>query len=338
MVAWVVPILTYAFCLVCPGRSEDFSRTTVCPGAEPYVDELVVPLCSGRFPDRASTSQSRWVVHFYGARCRRCREAAIALRSALSMQQSAATALRFGAVDCHDARNERLCKDHHAWKLPVLVALGNGLRFNGVLDPAAIGEWLGELTDPHNLPPPAPKAMHVCPAFELYDEPRIAQEFLKAHNIYRCTAGLNMLVWDYKAFITARRYAERAPTNKLQHSPEDERKSPSGATYGENVAIGEGLWPGQVVARWHDEIRNTQGGRYRPNRAGLGHYTQLVWRKTLRVGCSLGQDRRVVICHYDPAGNEQGKHLSQVAPPLPGFAGIEGEERCGALVEPIGVP
>ena len=34
------------------------------------------------------------------------------------------------------------------------------------------------------------------------------------------------------------------------------------AGLGENIAIGEEeLWPGQVVARWHDEIRNTQGGR-----------------------------------------------------------------------------
>merc|ERR1712217_43609 len=169
-----------------------------------------------------------------------------------------------------------------------------------------------------------------CPAFELYDEPRIAREFLHAHNVYRCTAGLGLLIWDTKAFITARRYASKAPTDKLQHSPVDVRRGPTGAIYGENVAIGdEALQPGQVVARWHDEIRSTHGGfgggATSVRRAGLGHYTQLVWRDTRTVGCSFGQNRRVAICHYSPAGNEVGKRLTQVGAPLPGYSGYAGE-------------
>ena len=48
-------------------------------------------------------------------------------------------------------------------------------------------------------------------------------------------------------------------------------------------AVGHGLWPGQVLAHWHHEIGNTQSGQFRPNRAGLGHYTQIVWRKTSSV-------------------------------------------------------
>jgi len=197
--------------------------------------------------------------------------------------------------------------------------------------------WLSEVSEP-GLLAPALQKMSVCPAFHLYEEPQLAREFLTAHNIYRCAAGIDMLEWDMAAFQTARSYAQKAPTDRLAHSKARERQSKHGVTFGENVAVGFGLWPGQVVARWYDEIRNTQGGKFRPNRAGLGHYTQLVWRKTRRVGCSFGQDRRVAICHYDPAGNERGKHLSQVAPPLPGFFGREGQERCGAIVEEIGAP
>ena len=168
-------------------------------------------------------------------------------------------------------------------------------------------EWMEDLLRPDALKPVS-KELVVCPAFELYEEPRLATEFLTAHNIFRCTAGLAMLEWDLHAFQTARKYAEKAPTDSLSHSDTAERKNQ----------------------------RNTQGGKFRPNRAGLGHYTQLVWRKTLRVGCSLGQNKRVAVCHYDPAGNEKGKHLSQVAAPLPGYHGIEGQERCGAIVERIG--
>ena len=51
-----------------------------------------------------------------------------------------------------------------------------------------------------------------------------------------------------------------------------------------------------------------------------------AWDKTERWPCAT----------MTPAGNEKGKHLSQVAPPLPGYFGIEGQERCGAVVEAIG--
>ncbi|CAE8600404.1 unnamed protein product, partial [Polarella glacialis] len=268
-------------------RSRDSfgSRGSRCPGGDPYVDEQVAPLCAGHFPEKSSSGYGRWVVHFYGQKCRRCREAALALRTVLSSKQSQSFTgkLRFGAVDCHEASNERLCKEHGAWKLPLLLALRNGARYSGALDAAAIGEWVWDVAATSNLPADT-KEWLLCPAFELYDEPRLAREWLTAHNIYRCTAGLKMLTWDSKLFLTAKRWADRAP-EKLQHSPEDQRQSPSGAIYGENVAIGTSLWAGQVVARWHDEIRSTQGGRYRAHKTGLGHYTQLVWRRTQRVGC-----------------------------------------------------
>ena len=202
------------------------------------------------------------------------------------------------------------------WKLPVLMALP-GTRYSGPLESEALTQWIRDISDISRLEvlPPASEQMSLCPAFELYEEPRVAREFLAAHNIYRCTAGIAMLEWDLPLFHSARRYADRAPLDRLAHSDPRERKGKHGV-YGENVAIGEHLWPGQVVARWHDEIRNTQDGVFRPKRAGLGHYTQLVWRKTLRLGCSLGQNRRVAVCHYDPAGNEKGRHLSQVGAEL----------------------
>lgn len=180
----------------------------------------------------------------------------------------------------------------------------------------------------------------LCPAHELYDEPRVASAFLRAHNVYRCVAGLPLLEWDTGIFATAKRWAAKAPVDRLQHSPEEQRRGANGDILGENVAIGELLQPGIVVARWYSEIRSSAGGRGGTasiGRTGLGHYTQIVWRRTRRVGCAMAQQRRVAICHYDPAGNERGRQLTQVAQPLPGFAGIEGETRCGGPVEDLNV-
>lgn len=314
-----------------------FARSSRCPGTLPYVDGPVVPLCLGHFPERTSANFQTWVVHFYrgSGNCRRCREMALILQELVTQDAVKHSMLKFGAVDCHEEQNRVLCKSLNIWKFPVLMAMATSSRYTGPLEVSSMIEWMEDLLRPDTLKPIS-KELVVCPAFELYEEPRLAAEFLTAHNIYRCTAGIPMLEWDLHAFQTARKYAEKAPTTRLSHSDTMQRKNPQGQVYGENVAVGHGLWPGQVVARWHDEIRNTQGGKFRPKRAGLGHYTQLVWRKTLKVGCSLGQNRRVAVCHYDPAGNEVGKHLSQVAAPLPGYFGIEGQERCGAVVERIG--
>eukprot|EP00434_Breviolum_minutum_P013831 symbB.v1.2.012196.t1/scaffold835.1/size159100/23 len=312
----------------------DFSRSSVCPGNLPYVEGPIVPLCTGHFPERDSTSFPSWIVHFYGGNCRRCRDLASVLQDVVSGDMIKDSMLKFGAVDCREEQNRQLCRSFNIWKFPVLMAMGSGSRYTGPLEVSSMVEWMEGFLRPGLKP--VSKELVVCPAFELYEEPRIASEFLTAHNIIRCTAGIAMLEWDLHAFQTARKYAEKAPTDRLAHSDTAERKNRRGQIYGENVAVGHALWPGQVVARWHDEIRNTQGGQFRPNRAGLGHYTQLVWRKTVKVGCSLGQNRKVAVCHYDPAGNEKGKHLSQVAPPLPGYFGIEGQERCGAVVEAIG--
>eukprot|EP00931_Biecheleriopsis_adriatica_P049170 TRINITY_DN28432_c0_g1_i1.p3 TRINITY_DN28432_c0_g1~~TRINITY_DN28432_c0_g1_i1.p3 ORF type:complete len:179 (+),score=30.32 TRINITY_DN28432_c0_g1_i1:38-574(+) len=137
------------FChAVAAASSGDFGSASRCPGVDPYVGDVVVPLCKGHFPQRSSPTYARWVIHFYGERCRRCREGAIALEAALDAQKVIKSALRFGAVDCHDARNERLCKEHRAWKLPVLEALGSGSKYSGSLEAGPIGEWLAELADP----------------------------------------------------------------------------------------------------------------------------------------------------------------------------------------------
>ncbi|KAF8074330.1 hypothetical protein N665_1113s0011, partial [Sinapis alba] len=40
------------------------------------------------------------------------------------------------------------------------------------------------------------------------------------------------------------------------------------------------------------------------------HYTQLVWKKSMRIGCAMGfcnSGDTFIICNYDPPGNIVGK-------------------------------
>ena len=80
--------------------------------------------------------------------------------------------------------------------------------------------------------------------------------------------------------------------------------------YGENLfeITGGGASPAQVVHDWASESKDYQ---YRSNtcRGVCGHYTQIVWRDTRRVGCGAARTGRteVWVCNYDPPGNWVGK-------------------------------
>jgi len=80
--------------------------------------------------------------------------------------------------------------------------------------------------------------------------------------------------------------------------------------YGENLfeTSGARIAPAEVVNQWALESRDY---RYSSNtcRGVCGHYTQMVWRETRRVGCAAARSgsTEVWVCNYDPPGNWIGK-------------------------------
>ena len=80
--------------------------------------------------------------------------------------------------------------------------------------------------------------------------------------------------------------------------------------YGENLykITGGRIAPSNVVEQWAAEARDYQ---YKSNtcRGVCGHYTQIVWRNTKRVGCAVARSGRteVWVCNYDPLGNWVGE-------------------------------
>ncbi|PKU60290.1 pathogenesis-related protein PR-1-like [Dendrobium catenatum] len=134
----------------------------------------------------------------------------------------------------------------------------------------------------------------------------LPSQFLSPHNAIRSPLKLTPLTWDLQLMQYAESYALRRRSDcALVHS---------GGPYGENIFWGSGSgWsPAQAVAAWGGE------GRWYSIKANTcvvgrecGHYTQIVWRSTRRIGCAtvncVGGRGQFMVCEYDPPGNYIGE-------------------------------
>jgi uncharacterized protein YkwD len=141
----------------------------------------------------------------------------------------------------------------------------------------------------------------------------LQQRWLKAHNVERARMGVVPLRWDDRLARHAQRWADHlAATQSFDHAPND-------ATDDQ----GENLWMGtkraysaeEMVAAWVNEKRWFKSNTF-PNVSqtgnwkDVGHYVQLVWYNTTRVGCAVaeGGGDEYLVCRYDPPGNWEGEH------------------------------
>ena len=140
-------------------------------------------------------------------------------------------------------------------------------------------------------------------------------EFLSAHNAERQNLGVPLLLWDNTLETFAAEYAANQDrvgagcSGNLRHS---------NGPYGENLywylsSSGALATPSQVVASW---ISEKQYYNYTTNTCAwgnvCGHYTQVVWAETRRVGCVVhdcasNRGATYAICNYNPPGNYEGQ-------------------------------
>ncbi|KAG9456013.1 hypothetical protein H6P81_000521 [Aristolochia fimbriata] len=113
------------------------------------------------------------------------------------------------------------------------------------------------------------------------DRVSAASQFLGPHNAVRSALGMRPLVWDTRVARYAQWYAnQRRRDCALRHS---------NGPYGENIFWGSGTgWsPAQAVTAWAGERK---WYRYWTNDCAsgreCGHYTQMIWRTTRRLGCA----------------------------------------------------
>ena len=143
---------------------------------------------------------------------------------------------------------------------------------------------------------------------------RNAQAYLDAHNAVRAGvkkpakyAGawepLPPVVWSDEIALSSQAWAEHLRDSnacKLVHS--DTR-------YGENLAGGKDMDAAQAVELWASEGRKFNWLPQYDFVMTTGHYSQLVWRKTARIGCGRAtcRGRAAIVCRYDPPGNHIGR-------------------------------
>lgn len=134
------------------------------------------------------------------------------------------------------------------------------------------------------------------------------QEVLAAHNILREEVGVTPLEWSAELAQISTRWAEKvAQKNRgdawvLEHS---------GNGLGENIAGGyvSGDTPDQrVKLGWGEKEKVNFDTNTRKCIPGTtcGHYTQIVWRNTKKVGCGIAVNpngKYILVCNYDPPGN-----------------------------------
>jgi hypothetical protein len=142
-------------------------------------------------------------------------------------------------------------------------------------------------------------------------KPRVDDKALvEAHNRARAKHCAPPLAWSKEVAASAQRWADtlRARGCGLGHS---------GGRYGENLAAGTAgtIDEGAAVALWYAE-----GQRYPFPRGGFsmktGHFSQLVWRATTRLGCGRTECNglEIWVCQYDPPGNVEGEYRENVLP------------------------
>ncbi|KAF3675629.1 putative basic form of pathogenesis-related protein 1-like [Capsicum annuum] len=130
------------------------------------------------------------------------------------------------------------------------------------------------------------------------------QNFLNAHNAARRQVGVSPMTWDNRLAAYAQNYAnQRIGDCGMIHSH---------GPYGENLAAAfPQLNAAGAVKMWFDEKKwyDYNSNSCAPGKV-CGHYTQVVWRNSVRLGCARVRCNNgwvFITCNYDPPGNYIGQ-------------------------------
>ena len=145
-------------------------------------------------------------------------------------------------------------------------------------------------------------------------------EMVAAHNTWRKEVGVPPLTYSTELAASSQRWADHLKAKnqcRMQHSQADSK-------YGENLYWASAIrWsdgkrevqqikPQKVVEGWGSEIKDYNYARNTCTPGKMcGHYTQVVWKSTSRVGCAVAvcedSSDQVWVCQYQTPGNWVGE-------------------------------
>jgi pathogenesis-related protein 1 len=144
------------------------------------------------------------------------------------------------------------------------------------------------------------------------------QQIVDAHNRYRKQVHVNELKWSDELASVAQQWVLRLRNEhqcNMHHSNilgVGENLFWASAVYVSNGSTyPQSITPREVVEAWgsekdnyHDEDNSCDSGKV------CGHYTQLVWHNTTKVGCAMTvcpDYSQIWSCNYSPPGNFSGE-------------------------------
>ncbi|QIK79095.1 SCP-like extracellular [Sphingomonas piscis] len=151
-----------------------------------------------------------------------------------------------------------------------------------------------------------PRSAAATNNLEVHD---VNSRLLAAQNREREAAGVPPLQWSNDLALEAEAWAdELSRSGEFRHADQ--------TVHGENLWAGSSgaFTPERMIEGWVREKAVYRPGRFPENSttgnfADVGHYTQLMWRRTRHVGCAVKQGRRedILVCRYAQAGNVVGE-------------------------------
>lgn len=137
------------------------------------------------------------------------------------------------------------------------------------------------------------------------------QSLIKQHNRVRRDVGVGPVTWSKKIAAFAQKWADNLVKSgcRMKHRP---RSGKWKQKYGENIFMGtKGYYgPADAVIAWESEKKFYHGQMLdRSNWYDSGHYTQIVWHTTKKIGCARSEcnGNIIIVCNYDPPGNFLGR-------------------------------
>jgi uncharacterized protein YkwD len=140
-----------------------------------------------------------------------------------------------------------------------------------------------------------------------------AQEALDFHNKARKDVGNPPLEWSAELANYAQKWADHLANDencKMRHRPNDGEWK---RLYGENIFWSSDYSSHAIVASesWYSEIKDYKHGILTSsNWYASGHYTQMIWKTTTKVGIGQGvcpSGAIIIVGSYDPPGNYMGE-------------------------------
>ncbi|XP_070768808.1 cysteine-rich venom protein ENH1 [Enoplosus armatus] len=144
--------------------------------------------------------------------------------------------------------------------------------------------------------------VNICP-----ENTAVQAEIVDQHNAFRRAVqptASNMLKMNYSEEVAAS--AQTWVDNCVLAHGAPSTRMLNGYELGENLFYSSSpySWT-DVINAWHSEVSRYQYPYGSTNGQPIGHYTQVVWNSSYRVGCAVKLCKNIYFygCHYYRAGN-----------------------------------